>query len=467
MPLRREAVYPAYALVRGLGRFWVWFLFRQVDVQHAEQVPETGPALLCMNHPNNLIDSLLIASVLPRQVHYLATAALFRHAILSRLLSACGAIPVHRRQGEQDDAGRETRNAAMFSACLEALGHGRVLGIYPEGTTHAEARVQPIRTGAARIALAYEAQRAQSGDGDPLSIVPVGLTFEARRSFRGRVRIAFGEPIPVAGHLGRYRADPSGAVDALTREIQLGMEIQVVHVSERDAAALVSAIEELYRTDLARALERQLAPREVDIFRLSRTIVDAVNHFSLHDPRRVEGLRQRIEGYQATLTYHRLRDRMVRPPLPGGGPRPFRSSALAVAAFPFFIYGTAVNALPYLVPRVLSRRMARKETDYATWRLLSSVVAFPLFWGLETWLVWAVAGPRWVPAFLVSLPMSGLVAYHYLRGLGVAGGRLRFWLFARTRTREAERLVTERAAILAELDRARADYLATARGQPR
>ena len=46
-----------------------------------------------------------------------------------------------------------------------------------------------------------------------------------------------------------------------------------------------------------------------------------------------------------------------------------------MAGFPIFLYGAAVNALPYYVPRWLAHRMARKETDYATIRLLASVVA--------------------------------------------------------------------------------------------
>src|SRR5438445_261239 len=46
--------------------------------------------------------------------------------------------------------------------------------------------------------------------------VPVGLTFEARTSFLGRVLVHFGEPIPVAPYLDAHREDPSKAVDALT-----------------------------------------------------------------------------------------------------------------------------------------------------------------------------------------------------------------------------------------------------------
>ena len=61
-----------------------------------------------------------------------------------RFLTACGAIPVYRRQ---DDPAQMTRNADTFSACFAMLARGRLIGIYPEGTTHSEARVQRIKTG--------------------------------------------------------------------------------------------------------------------------------------------------------------------------------------------------------------------------------------------------------------------------------------------------------------------------------
>src|SRR2546428_13380811 len=105
-------------------------------------------------------------------------------------------------------------NAKAFAACVQALGRGRLIAIYPEGTTHAEARVQRIKSGAARIALGHEAARP-----DELSLVPVGLTFEARKSFLGRGLGSFGEPIPVAPYLEAPRQEPSKAVHAPTRGI--------------------------------------------------------------------------------------------------------------------------------------------------------------------------------------------------------------------------------------------------------
>jgi uncharacterized protein DUF3417 len=46
------------------------------------------------------------------------------------------------------------------------------------------------------------------------------------------------------------------------------------------------------------------------------------------------------------------------------------------------VYGAAANFLPYYLPGWLAQRMAHTQTDYATIRLLASVVAFPLFWSL-------------------------------------------------------------------------------------
>src|SRR5580765_8165460 len=124
-----------YAVVRGIARFWLWFFWKRVDVHAPERVPPTGPVLLCINHPNNLIDSLVVGTVLRRKVHYLATAALFRNPLLARFLLAAGAIPVYRRQ---DHPGDMDRNADTFAACARAFERDRMIAIYPEGTTHAE-----------------------------------------------------------------------------------------------------------------------------------------------------------------------------------------------------------------------------------------------------------------------------------------------------------------------------------------
>lgn len=449
-----------YSVVRGVGRFWLWFFFRDVSVVAIHRVPATGPVLLCINHPNNLIDSLLVGGVLPRKVHYLATAALFRNPLVARFLVACGAIPVYRKQ---DDPDKMDRNVDAFAACLRALERGAVVGIYPEGTTHSESRVQRIKTGAARIALDYQA----AGRGAPLTLLPVGLTFEARKAFRGRVRVSFGEAIPIVPYTAVYRDEPGKAIEALTTSIQWGMEAEILNVARPERQDLIRAVEEIYRGDLIRELqeERGLRARQIDPLRLSRAIADATAHFEERDPARVERLWAGVQRYRALLAAYQVRDQAVR----ARGQRPpararLRRSWEASLGLPFFAYGLVVNGLPYLLPRWLARRTARKETDYATTRLLASVVAFPLFWALETWIVWRLLGPAWALGFALSLPVSGLVAYRYLGGVSRLQSQLRFGLLSFTHRHSATRLLAERQALVAELERARDDYLAATRG---
>ena len=93
-------------------------------------------------------------------------------------------------------------------------------------------------------------------------------------------------------------------------------------------------------------------------------------------------------------------------------------------------------------------------------RFLASVIAFPLFWALETWMVGRLTGATGAAVFALSLPLTGLLAYRYLVGAGRLRSRLRFGVLAFTREQDVRCLVAEREAIIAELERAQADYLA-------
>jgi 1-acyl-sn-glycerol-3-phosphate acyltransferase len=458
-PPAGERMDATYALVRAVARFWMWFFFKRVGVRHPERVPRAGAVLLCINHPNNFIDSLVVGAAVPRKIHYLATAALFRNALLARFLLRMGAIPVYRRQ---DDPDKMERNVSTFEACFEALAAGRLVAIYPEGTTHAEARVQRIKTGAARIALGFEDRHPRT-----LAVIPVGLTFEARKSFRARVLVSFGPPVHISSYLAAYRADAVRAVEALTDTIQWAMEAEVVHVERMDDARIVAAIEELYRDDLARELResRGLAPDEVDALRLSRGIVDAVRWYKTHDAARVELLWQRIQAYRALLAEHRVRDEAVRSLHERRGARErVRYGWEALLGLPVFVYGVIVNGLPYYIPRGLARRLAHKETDYMTIRLLAGIVAFPLFWGLETWLASRWLSGVWTLAFALSLPVAGLLTYRYLMGARRFRASARMMRLGLVHGPARARLVAERAAIVDEIERAKRDYFAATRG---
>ncbi len=322
-----------------------------------------------------------------------------------------------------------------FAACHQAFDGGGLVAIYPEGTTHAKARVQRIKTGAARIALSYEAQAPGC-----LMVVPVG-----QAHLRGAQEIPGGaSSSPSARLFPSRRTLPSTASSRRRRSTRSrprsrgrwSASLSISRASIRSGSR--APWRKLCHVVLERELwaERGLPGPQIDPFRLSRSIGDAVAYFRQRDPERGGRLWQRIQGYRALLAAYRLRDEAARSRLEHAPPRRrVARSWQAIAGFPLFAYGAVVNFLPYYLPRWLAPRLARRETDDATIRLLASAVAFPVFWALETLLVGWAAGLGWALAFLLSLPLGGLIAYRHLGGTGRLLRQLRFGALLLTRAR--------------------------------
>ena len=55
-------------------------------------------------------------------------------------------------------AGATDANEATFAGCRALLRTGQPIALFPEGTTHSNTTMLPLRTGAARIALSAESE---------------------------------------------------------------------------------------------------------------------------------------------------------------------------------------------------------------------------------------------------------------------------------------------------------------------
>lgn len=187
-----------------------------------ERVPRRGPVLLVANHPNSLVDPLLVCAAAHRPVRFLAKAPLFGDLKTGWMVRSVGAIPVYRRK---DDPALMDRNADMFRAAHDALGAGSAVGIFPEGESHSEPALVPLRTGAARILLG-----TLWSFGIRAPVVPVGLVFYDKTIFRSPALVAVGEPVPWEDLGNRGAEDPEAVraltarIDAALREVTLNLE---------------------------------------------------------------------------------------------------------------------------------------------------------------------------------------------------------------------------------------------------
>jgi glycerol-3-phosphate O-acyltransferase/dihydroxyacetone phosphate acyltransferase len=68
----------------------------------------------------------------------------------------------------------------------------RVVGVFPEGTSYTEPCIVQVKEGAAWVALEYcrwMRENADSTDGQPIKIIPVGIAYTDKTQYLSRVRV--------------------------------------------------------------------------------------------------------------------------------------------------------------------------------------------------------------------------------------------------------------------------------------
>ncbi len=174
-----------YALMRAFMRFLTQtYLLGLFHVVGIENVPRTGPLIVCANHSATL-DPPLVPAFVPRgDTWSMAKSEYFRHPLVGWLFRHYHAFPVVRH----------TADRAALKRSFDLLKAGHSLIIYPEGTRIESGVLAKPEPGAGFIA-----QRV----GCP--VLPVGLTGSreclpkgARWPRRTRVTITFGKPFVLA-----------------------------------------------------------------------------------------------------------------------------------------------------------------------------------------------------------------------------------------------------------------------------
>src|SRR5688500_5605192 len=443
MILRREGS-PAQRLVQAVISVALRLFFRRIETSRARLVPAEGALVFVLNHPNGLIDPGLVFAALPRRISFLAKSTLFPLPIVGWLLRTVEALPLYRRA----DAGEDlSQNLRTFEAARRLLLRGRCIALFPEGVSHNATKLLPVKTGAARIAL--------GADVEGLKVVPVGLYYTSKTSFRGEALLRFGEPLDVPRAGTDERGEPereavrelSARIEAALREVTLNVETEEQLDAARKAERLFSSVYEglnvrlplAERFDFLRRLSQQLVAR--------LSAADGADELRSRIRRHEEELsRIGIAPENLSLSEHSrwyvLRHFLLR-------------AGLLLVLLPLTLVGAVLHLPAYLLCTLLARLFPRHGVDEvgATVKILAAMLFMPL-----TWL--AVAGfafARWGwQAALASLPLvilCGYVALRSLEELYDMRGWFKALLLLARRRRLFLRLLIERRALGEEMGR--------------
>jgi glycerol-3-phosphate O-acyltransferase / dihydroxyacetone phosphate acyltransferase len=425
-------------VVRWLAKAICWVFYR---IDRIGTAPPDGAVLFLPNHPNSLLDPAVVWATADRDVRFLAKSTLFQSP-LRPILAGAGAIPVYRKIDQGVDT---SRNEETFAAVSAALAAGAAVCIFPEGISHSTGRLEPLRTGAARMALAAERQ------GTRVALVPVGLNFDRKTAFRSRATIVFGQPFAARDLLS---VDDAGAlkteaVRALTDRIAERIRTLLVEADPRADAALVERVDRLYAAARGRTHEagERLARR--------RTVAAGMEQLRQADPARYESILLRLRRYDERLRRFGLRDRHLDWQISTRDAAIFaaREIPVAVLLLPLCLIGFVGFFVPYQLTGLVAKRVTRHHDIVATAQVFSGAMIYAAWLAAIGAVVWLTAGRTAGIATLLLVPILAVVSLFAIeRESAVLDAVRSWWLLRRAHDDTRERLRKRRSDLADVLD---------------
>ncbi len=416
--------------------------FRRIEVVGRDRVPTTGPTLFAINHPNALVDPILLLCYAPRPVSFLGKAPLFRIPVIGWLARALETIPVHRRQDGTTDP---RQNRETFARARSLLENGGTIAIAPEGASHSDPKHRPIKTGAARIALG-------AGTSDPVAIVPVGLFYTEKAVFRSSALVLFGEPLRVVSTAVDADGEPPAQrVTEVTSQLEAALAGLVPQADDHEAHRLAARAERLVTAALT-----DPKPRALDDVRVVRQrLLDGYRHLRDREPILLGRLTRRVDRLDRAFRRAGLSPADIgsRPPALASVPRAIWWLLVRVVVFlPLALPGAVIHYPAYRLIGMLARRVAKTHDDVlATAKIIGAFVFYPVTWLLVGWSVGSAFGWPVGLAAGIFAPVTGYAAVKLVERFDRFVSATKAFGFYLAEPEHYERLATECDALRRDL----------------
>jgi len=441
-----------YRILRWLLRYSVRIFFRRIEVEGIENVPESGPVLLVPNHPNALVDALVVLMHLKRPVSLTAKSTLADIFLLRQMIKSTNIILFHRKKDLAKGAD-PSRNADAITECRGRLEQGEAILIFPEGQSHSDPGLRPLRSGAARIALDY-LHSVGLHSGEPatnLVIIPVGLHFPEKDRFRSDVWVRFGKPLDP--HMWQDE-NPEGGPLELTAEIETRIRELTLNFEDRPDSVLLMWAAKILETGAAPparlGLDKSSVSRRLKLVRL---LNEGYQQLKVDQAEVIAELRKRVRAYRLELRDLGIKPSEVYIRMPAWRVARFvvRELVILVVGMPIAAWGYLNHLIPAAVIRVIAVNLSTEKDKWASNVVCPTIVLIPFFYAAQTTAAWFYLPPWWAALYMVSLPFSGLFTILYRDRVGNIWHRSRtFFLFLKNPGLR-ERLGREGRLIIEEL----------------
>ena len=342
-----------YGLIKLISLAGVYTFFRRISSQHVNNIPTDTPVIFVSNHPNTMIDPLVVGTTCNRKLFFFAKSTLFNNLFSKWLLPKLQLVPVYRKQ---DDPSQTNKNQDTFEKGFQILKNNGAFLIFPEGVSTGDRTLSKIKTGAARIG--FGAMVKNNWDLD-ITMIPVGLSYSNAIKFKSNVIVRYGTPINLKEFKNQYDLDEFKIVNQLTDQIETALNKLTTNVNDLASEEIVKALELIYKKELMTDLGLDLKNKSDD-FSATKGLVNGVEWYFRNKPRKVEEFKEKFQNYQNHLKLLKLKDEFLDPT--NKSITFFERIQIVtylILGFPIYLYGIINNIIPYKLPRLIAKQFAR------------------------------------------------------------------------------------------------------------
>ena len=430
-------------------------IFYKLDVRGLEKIPRDKPIVFAPNHSNGFVDPVVVAIFSPKKVRFFARGDVFKGKLALWILDKLNISPMYRMQ---DGFAEVKKNDKSFEECKQLLTDNKTILIFPEGICIQERRLQPLKKGLSRIVF----QTLDSFDfSKDVIVIPIGLNYSDPKRFRSKLFIEIGDPLSVKQYESIYRDDKVKAINDFTKKLEVEMSKYMVIIKNRENDKLMEGIEEIY-------MNQWLKDKKVDVNKLSnqyegsREIVNMLNCIDERIPELVASLREKVAVYTKNLNRHNLRDHLLREEsINKMNIGTFIKEYIIIyLGMPLYFIGLLMNYLPYYLAKKYTNKNIKKNEFKASVYANISMMMWVVYYFIQLTLV-ALIVHNWKVFFIYAIivPLSTKYVLQFYPVMKKIVGRWRLLRMVRKDRDTVQQLVSERAAIIDELELAKKEYL--------
>ncbi|MCF6279817.1 MAG: 1-acyl-sn-glycerol-3-phosphate acyltransferase [Flavobacteriaceae bacterium] len=215
-----------YTFLKYYVRLCLFFYHKKIKVVGKENIPKNGAVLFISNHPNALLDPILIVTNNVRDIHFLSRASAFKNNIIAKFLKSIKMIPVYRKRDGVDIL---VENRSTFSKSVELMRTKKTLYIAAEGSHNVQRRVRELKKGFVHVIHDTLKKHPEVN----IQIIPIGLNYDTVLDYSSSVAVYYGKPINVKEYYVKNDSLPS--TNKLLKVVRNSMKTLTTHIENEES----------------------------------------------------------------------------------------------------------------------------------------------------------------------------------------------------------------------------------------